>query len=166
MLVGKRDGVADLQGTGEVRRFIGLEQIDGSHQRDVGGIDVAEDLRLGGIAETLASGDIELGLQFLALILIEDSQWESHTHANVKRVAQLAAEIDAEGRVGGSVRLGKLMISLRLIDSFDGGAEVWARSESDSPKIFDSVDIAGKVEGSVDVELIHGRPVVQHLKAA
>jgi hypothetical protein len=61
----------------QVLGLVRLQKIHALDQRPVGGIDVVEDLRLGGIPQSLVAADIDLGARLLALIAVEDAQRES-----------------------------------------------------------------------------------------
>ncbi len=73
---------------------------------------------------------------------------------DVGRIAELAAEVDAEGRIGGAVGFGEFVIGLRLIDGLNRLAQIGAGGERDGMEVVEGIDFVGKIEGTGDVEVI------------
>ena len=69
--------------SGRYCRLVRLQKIHVLDQRPVGGIDVVEDLRLGGVPQPLVAADVDLRARFLALIPVEDAQRDADTGADV-----------------------------------------------------------------------------------
>src|SRR5580658_2610718 len=77
MLVGKENGVADPDGLLQIVALIRLQQGNVAVENGVGGIYVAVDLSLGGLAQLFVALDVNLSAQLFALVSVEDAQWNA-----------------------------------------------------------------------------------------
>src|SRR5580658_10192713 len=127
MLVGQCDRVADSDRLLQIFFFIGMQQRQIAAQRRIGGIDIAEDLSLGGVQEPLVAIDVELSAQFLALIAVKDAEWKINSYSKVKIDRWIAAYIEAQSRVCGSVRYCQPVVGLRFVNGFNGRTQIRTR---------------------------------------
>src|ERR1700739_1384285 len=71
MLIRKVHGIADSNRLVEISSFIGLQKNHIAVYQGVGGIDIAEHLRLGGVQQFLVSIDVQLGAKLFPLIAVK-----------------------------------------------------------------------------------------------
>src|SRR5713101_7113838 len=83
MLIGKRNRVSNSDGLLQVFRLIWTQKNHVAAQRRIRGVNVAEHLRLNGVPHPLAPGNVQLRAQLFPLVSVEDTQWNTHTDAEV-----------------------------------------------------------------------------------
>ena len=67
-------------------------------------------------ASLIVAVDVQLRAALFALIAIKDSQRDAHAEPDVLVDGRVAADIETEDRIGGSIGYGEPVIGLRLVD--------------------------------------------------
>src|SRR5947209_541904 len=161
MLIGKRNRVSNSDGLLQVFRLIWTQKNHVAAQRRIRGVNVAEHLRLNGAPHPLVPGNVQLRAQLFPLVSVEDTQWNTHTDAEVLIYGRVAADIEAEDRVSRSVGGGKSVVSLGLIDGLRRSSQVGPGIQSDLAEFFQCLKLVCEVEGPRYVKLLDRYPLIQ-----
>ena len=70
----------------------------------------------------------------------------------------------SEGGIGGAIGDRQLMVSLRLVDGFQGRAQIGTRVERDFTVVVEGLELLTEIEGTDHIELVHRRAIVQQLE--
>lgn len=100
MLIGIRDRLPNLFGLFQIFIAIRPQQSERAFESRVGGVYIVQsrDLRL--IAKLLIASDIEQSMQLVALVPIENAQWEIDAKADIgTQRERLMRNICAKGRI-------------------------------------------------------------------
>ena len=141
-----------------------LEKNYCAEHRGIGGIDVAEDLRSCGLDQLLVAADIELRALLLSLIAIENPQRKSHADPEVCVDRRIAPEIEADGRIGRSIRQCEAVIGV----GFVYGLLPLLLNPAGCPALIGGFVQCGNLLREVvwpgDIELVNRRSIVEQCK--
>ncbi len=109
----------------------------------------------------LRVADIDFGPQFLALVAIEDAQRNVDADPEVKYQRRIAAYVQTECRIGGSIGYRQLVIGLGFIHRLHGGAQIGPLGQSDIVELIERRQVIFEIEAAGHVELLDGRARVE-----
>src|SRR5271165_444148 len=153
MLVRKRNRIAYPRRLIAILVSVWLEQCNIALHLFISGIDIAENLRPGGIGQLLTAVNIDQRPFLLSLVAIEDPQRYVEAEAEgivvdtdvVKR--RIVRPPSAVGGVSRTVGYRQFVVRLRLLDGLKCCAQVGACIERNLAKIFQRFESIGKVKG-------------------